>query len=203
MTTGAPRRTMTVQRALKSLSTTQITVQRALASTRELDTRFQASQQRAIDSMRSCLEMLRTGEGPPPEKLRQVRSEQRSTFLLADKKLSLISETYDVVDRQIGKLEVELEKVHADLGQGADIVPLLLEEPELQYCVCGQGSYGDMVCCDNPMCATEWFHFDCVGLRVTPEVSEEIDVVWKRNWKGKKASSAGGERQACSRPPHA
>eukprot|EP00966_Prymnesium_polylepis_P130781 3024933-Prymnesium_polylepis.1 len=27
-----------------------------------------------------------------------------------------------------------------------------------------------MVCCDNPMCAIEWFHFECVGLRTTPEV---------------------------------
>ena len=25
-----------------------------------------------------------------------------------------------------------------------------------------------MVCCDNPNCTTEWFHFECVGLHASP-----------------------------------
>eukprot|EP00966_Prymnesium_polylepis_P155816 3599920-Prymnesium_polylepis.1 len=102
---GTPgRRAMTVQRAFKSISSVQITLQRSLATTRELDVRFESSKQRATESMRSCLETLRNGEDIAPERLRQVRAEQRSTFMLADKKLSLISEAHDLVDRQIGRL---------------------------------------------------------------------------------------------------
>ncbi|KAL1522972.1 hypothetical protein AB1Y20_017935 [Prymnesium parvum] len=171
---GAPRRTISVQRAMRSLSSVQITVQRSLATTRGLDVRFEASKQRSIGSMRSCLELASSGEEVPPEKLRQARAEQRATFLLAGKKLSLISEAHDLVDRQIGRLEVELLKNHTDMGVdasrgGVAVPPLLLDEPELQYCVCGKGSFGEMVCCDNPMCAIEWFHFNCVGLSATPE----------------------------------
>ncbi|KAL1521969.1 hypothetical protein AB1Y20_021615 [Prymnesium parvum] len=171
---GGARRSMSVQRAFKNLSSVQITVQRSLDTTRGLDSRFEANKQRALESMRACLEMVSHGEELPPEKLRQVRAEQRATFLLADKKLSLISEAHDLVDRQIGRLEEELTNVHTDLGVdasrgGVAVPPLLLEEPELPYCVCGRGSYGDMVCCDNPICAIEWFHFECVGLRTTPE----------------------------------
>lgn len=28
-----------------------------------------------------------------------------------------------------------------------------------------QISYGQMIACENPDCATEWFHFACVGLK--------------------------------------
>ena len=27
-----------------------------------------------------------------------------------------------------------------------------------------QVSFGEMIACDNPDCAIEWFHFECVGL---------------------------------------
>lgn len=27
-----------------------------------------------------------------------------------------------------------------------------------------QISFGEMVCCDNPDCKVEWFHFQCVGM---------------------------------------
>ena len=35
-----------------------------------------------------------------------------------------------------------------------------------------QISYGQMIACENPDCAIEWFHFPCVGLKV--EVSNNI-----------------------------
>ena len=44
-------------------------------------------------------------------------------------------------------------------------VSLLDQELEETYCSCGRVSFGEMVCCDNPACALEWFHFECVGLR--------------------------------------
>lgn len=42
--------------------------------------------------------------------------------------------------------------------------PELEPEPE-KYCFCGQGSFGDMIACDNDKCPNgEWFHYKCVGL---------------------------------------
>ena len=37
------------------------------------------------------------------------------------------------------------------------------------YCTCSRPSFGEMVCCDNPECAIEWFHYDCVSLDAAPD----------------------------------
>lgn len=43
------------------------------------------------------------------------------------------------------------------------------EDPnEDKYCYCGQGSFGEMIACDNDDCLKEWFHLDCTGLRAVP-----------------------------------
>ncbi|WBW72709.1 ING family-like protein Png1 [Schizosaccharomyces osmophilus] len=43
------------------------------------------------------------------------------------------------------------------------------EEDNEKYCFCQQGSYGQMVACDNEDCEREWFHMECVGLKAPPE----------------------------------
>ncbi len=52
------------------------------------------------------------------------------------------------------------------------------DEQEVQdedvYCFCNQGSYGEMVACDGEGCPREWFHLECVGLRVAPEPNGEF-----------------------------
>ncbi|CUA78021.1 Inhibitor of growth protein 3 [Xenopus (Silurana) tropicalis] [Rhizoctonia solani] len=40
------------------------------------------------------------------------------------------------------------------------------------YCVCGQGSFGEMIACDGEGCEREWFHLPCVNLKVAPEGNE-------------------------------
>jgi hypothetical protein len=40
---------------------------------------------------------------------------------------------------------------------------------EPRYCYCNGVSYGEMVACDADDCAKEWFHLDCVGLKVAPK----------------------------------
>lgn len=43
------------------------------------------------------------------------------------------------------------------------------EDPnEPKYCYCGQGSFGEMIACDNESCSMEWFHLQCTGLRSVP-----------------------------------
>ncbi|GAA99188.1 uncharacterized protein L969DRAFT_93650 [Mixia osmundae IAM 14324] len=36
------------------------------------------------------------------------------------------------------------------------------------YCLCGQGSYGEMVGCDGDECEREWFHLACLGMKEAP-----------------------------------
>lgn len=49
--------------------------------------------------------------------------------------------------------------------------PSLLQLPvenEPLYCYCQKPSHGEMVACDHDECATEWFHYECVGLTAAP-----------------------------------
>lgn len=39
---------------------------------------------------------------------------------------------------------------------------------EPRYCYCNGVSYGEMVGCDADGCEREWFHLECVGLKVAP-----------------------------------
>jgi hypothetical protein len=40
---------------------------------------------------------------------------------------------------------------------------------EPRYCYCNEVSYGEMVGCDAENCEREWFHLQCVGLKVAPK----------------------------------
>ncbi|KAM7211839.1 hypothetical protein V8F06_012783, partial [Rhypophila decipiens] len=40
---------------------------------------------------------------------------------------------------------------------------------EQRYCFCNGVSYGEMVACDGDGCPREWFHLECVGLKVAPK----------------------------------
>lgn len=42
-------------------------------------------------------------------------------------------------------------------------------DAEQVYCYCQQVSYGEMVACDGPFCAKEWFHLPCIGMSSPPE----------------------------------
>ncbi len=44
-----------------------------------------------------------------------------------------------------------------------------IAEDEPRYCYCNGVSYGEMVACDADGCAKEWFHLECVGLKVAPK----------------------------------
>ena len=48
-----------------------------------------------------------------------------------------------------------------------DDVDIDADEPT--YCYCNGVSYGEMVGCDANDCKREWFHLECVGLKVAPK----------------------------------
>jgi len=47
------------------------------------------------------------------------------------------------------------------------------EEEDPLYCYCNGVSYGEMIACDGQDCAKEWFHLECVGLKVAPKGNGE------------------------------
>ncbi|KAL2014801.1 hypothetical protein VTN00DRAFT_2326 [Thermoascus crustaceus] len=43
-----------------------------------------------------------------------------------------------------------------------------IDPNEPRYCLCGDVSFGTMICCENTDCDKEWFHLECVGLSEVP-----------------------------------
>lgn len=58
--------------------------------------------------------------------------------------------------------------------KGTAVVPEVSEVEAIEeavWCFCRQSYYGEMVECESGDCAYQWFHFDCVGLKVAPKGS--------------------------------
>lgn len=51
------------------------------------------------------------------------------------------------------------------------------DEDEPTYCYCNGVSYGEMVGCDSDTCTREWFHLECVGLKVAPKGNGKFCVL--------------------------
>jgi hypothetical protein len=49
-----------------------------------------------------------------------------------------------------------------------------IDADEPTYCYCNGVSYGEMVGCDADDCEREWFHLECVGLKVAPRSNGEL-----------------------------
>ncbi|KAI5206128.1 hypothetical protein E4T39_02628 [Aureobasidium subglaciale] len=92
-----------------------------------------------------------------------------------------------------GEAEVEAEVEAEEVEQVVDDEEIEeAEDPdEPKYCYCGQGSFGEMIACDNDDCPMEWFHLGCTGLRAVPgdNVKWFCDVC--KEPKGKKAKMMG------------
>ncbi|SPO05676.1 related to p33ING1b (ING1) protein [Cephalotrichum gorgonifer] len=57
-------------------------------------------------------------------------------------------------------------RIHEDEEEEGEI-----DADEPTYCYCNSVSYGAMVACDADECAREWFHLECVGLKVPPKTN--------------------------------
>ncbi|KAG5298984.1 PHD finger domain-containing protein [Histoplasma capsulatum G186AR] len=55
-----------------------------------------------------------------------------------------------------------------DLRVDEDGVLEEIDPNEPRYCLCGDVSFGTMICCEDNDCDKEWFHLDCVGLTEVP-----------------------------------
>ncbi|KAG9243801.1 hypothetical protein BJ878DRAFT_509080 [Calycina marina] len=63
-----------------------------------------------------------------------------------------------------GRDDEDASSIQGDDDEDEEINP---DEP--RYCYCNGVSYGEMVGCDNDACEREWFHLECVGLKVAPK----------------------------------
>ncbi|KAI4749118.1 hypothetical protein E4T50_00643 [Aureobasidium sp. EXF-12298] len=85
------------------------------------------------------------------------------------------------------ELENEVEDEEVEQVADEEEVEEAEDADEPKYCYCGQGSFGEMIACDNDDCPMEWFHLGCTGLRAVPgdNVKWFCDVC--KEPKGKKA----------------
>ncbi|TPR08967.1 CUE domain family protein [Aspergillus niger] len=73
--------------------------------------------------------------------------------------------------KRIGTREVGLKDgtlAREDIRIDEDGVLEEIDPNEPRYCLCGDVSFGTMICCENQECDREWFHLDCVGLSEVP-----------------------------------
>ena len=88
----------------------------------------------------------------------------------------LANSRYAAANRRITPVEPQADPNDdgiGDVGEG-------VQGDEDTYCYCNRVSFGEMVACDRPDCAREWynfnhnffdhrFHLECAGLRAPPE----------------------------------
>ncbi|KAF3491605.1 uncharacterized protein GIQ15_01122 [Arthroderma uncinatum] len=84
------------------------------------------------------------------------------------------------VGRRKAKPTVKKKRDHRDSNISSKSEDIRIDEDgvleeidpnEPRYCLCGDVSFGTMICCEYHDCEREWFHLDCVGL---PEVPSRL-----------------------------
>ncbi|KAH6673155.1 hypothetical protein B0J14DRAFT_592630 [Halenospora varia] len=66
----------------------------------------------------------------------------------------------------IAQQTVEADDTSSNVPDEDEDEEIGADEPT--YCYCNGVSYGEMVACDADDCEKEWFHLECVGLKVAP-----------------------------------
>ncbi|KAE9525484.1 hypothetical protein AGLY_014284 [Aphis glycines] len=128
------------------------------------------------------------------KKMNRIQRQFNKAREYSDDKVQLAIQTYALVDEQIKKLDANLAQLDAkyedkaigstiNMGEGSQkkklqktkdkglpvkVFDMPVDPNEPKYCLCYQVSYGNMICCDNPDCSIEWFHFECVNLTIKP-----------------------------------
>lgn len=124
----------------------------------------------------------------------------------AEDKVELAMQTYDLVDKQIRRLEGisvtqptgDTDEKSGSNNQNQDssnreeastaeclAMDMPLDPNEPKYCTCHQVSFGEMIACDNKDCPIEWFHFACVDLKSKPKGKWYCPECFNINKKGK------------------
>jgi inhibitor of growth protein 4 len=103
---------------------------------------------------------------------------------LTDRKSQLAINAYDIIDQHIRVVDEEIRLLETAILLSGNVVPPPPDfsntgngaatkskaEVDVQYCLCRGPSRGNMISCENESCPIEWFHYECVGLKVAPKV---------------------------------
>lgn len=102
---------------------------------------------------------------------------------LTDRKSQLAINAYDIIDQHIRVVDEEIRLLETAILLSGHATPYPPDfsstggseakskpEAEVKYCTCGGPSSGNMIKCENEGCLTEWFHYECVGLKIAPKV---------------------------------
>ena len=131
---------------------------------------------------------------PHPATLPAITEPAPQVLHYSNEKAQLAQQIYDSVDAKIRRLDKDLAAFDAELAAervaaglppgGLDALAPVdpdggkgkrksggsrkrkgeADPAEPVYCYCQRVSFGDMVACDNPDCAIEWFHYECAGI---------------------------------------
>ena len=112
---------------------------------------------------------------------------------LTDRKSQLAINAYDIIDQNIHVVDEEIRLLETAILLSGNTAPYPPDfnvdgsskskskpEIELEYCLCRGPSRGNMIKCENESCPIEWFHYECVGLKVAPKVWYCRDCATKR-----------------------
>eukprot|EP00854_Cymbomonas_tetramitiformis_P017839 gene17839-21243_t len=103
----------------------------------------------------------------------KIEPNTKQCLQIADEKVQLAVQTYDLVDSHIRRLDEDLRRAEEDLRQGGESklkkgnedaddgvhagvvnndLDLPIDPNEPTYCMCNRVSFGEMIACDNPEC---------------------------------------------------
>lgn len=102
-----------------------------------------------------------------PEPVQRSRSGRQALETASNNKRSHKKGAAAAAAQLIAQQQAEVDDAESSLQGDEDDEAIDANEPT--YCYCNGVSYGEMVACDGEGCEKEWFHLDCVGLKVAPK----------------------------------
>ncbi|KAH0867940.1 hypothetical protein HID58_074962 [Brassica napus] len=154
-------------------------LQKKYALLRDLDKSLQENQRQNEQRCEKEIEDIRRGRTgnvtPNAHFSEEAIDEQKHSVRIADEKLALAMQAYDLVDMHVQQLDQYMKKSNEQMRREKENASASNLENSGEAGKAGEGrrggrkNYGEMIACDNNECKIEWFHFGCVGLKDQPK----------------------------------
>ncbi|CAH2052822.1 unnamed protein product [Thlaspi arvense] len=157
-------------------------LQKKYALLSDLDKSLQENQRQNEQRCEKEIEDIRrgrTGNVTPNTSLthfsEEAIDEQKHSVRIADEKVALAMQAYDLVDMHVQQLDQYMKKSDEEMRREKENAAASNLESGGEAGKTGEGrrggrkNYGEMIACDNNECKIEWFHFGCVGLKEQPK----------------------------------
>ncbi|KAG5378628.1 hypothetical protein IGI04_026470 [Brassica rapa subsp. trilocularis] len=154
-------------------------LQKKYALLRDLDKSLQENQRQNEQRCEKEIEDIRRGRTgnvtPNAHFSEEAIDEQKHSVRIADEKVALAMQAYDLVDMHVQQLDQYMKKSNEQMRREKENASASNLENSGEAGKAGEGrrggrkNYGEMIACDNNECKIEWFHFGCVGLKDQPK----------------------------------